>query len=150
MIKAIETIYKGYKFRSRLEARWAVFFDSAGIEWEYEKEGYDLGECGWYLPDFEITLKDGTRWFWEVKGNKEDDKGLRKARYLDNHCPEEFMGCLISPYINNDAITKYYPNESPDRNLEAITAQLLGVSNIEYNRAISKARQARFEHGEQG
>lgn len=26
-IKAIDTIYKGYKFRSRLEARWAVFFD---------------------------------------------------------------------------------------------------------------------------
>ena len=52
MIKAIETRYKGYRFRSRLEARWAVFFDALGIEWEYEKEGYDLGEAGWYLPDF--------------------------------------------------------------------------------------------------
>jgi len=51
-IKAIETIYKGYRFRSRLEARWAVFFDALGIEWEYEKEGYDLGAAGWYLPDF--------------------------------------------------------------------------------------------------
>lgn len=52
MIKAIETEYKGYRFRSRTEARWAVFFDSLGIAWEYEKEGYDLGEAGWYLPDF--------------------------------------------------------------------------------------------------
>ncbi len=53
MIKAIETRYKGYRFRSRLEARWAVFFDALGIEWEYEKEGYDLGDDdGWYLPDF--------------------------------------------------------------------------------------------------
>jgi hypothetical protein len=26
--KAIETHYKGYRFRSRLEARWAVFFDT--------------------------------------------------------------------------------------------------------------------------
>lgn len=51
-IKAIETQYKGYRFRSRLEARWAVFFDALGIEWEYEPEGYDLGEAGWYLPDF--------------------------------------------------------------------------------------------------
>lgn len=51
-IKPIETHYKGYRFRSRLEARWAVFFDALGIEWEYEKEGYDLGEAGWYLPDF--------------------------------------------------------------------------------------------------
>lgn len=51
-IKPIETRYKGYRFRSRLEARWAVFFDSLGIEWEYEKEGYNLGEHGCYLPDF--------------------------------------------------------------------------------------------------
>lgn len=33
-IKAIETYYKGYMFRSRLEARWAVFFDASGIKWE--------------------------------------------------------------------------------------------------------------------
>lgn len=51
-IKPIETRYKGYRFRSRLEARWAVFFDALGVKWEYEKEGYDLGDAGWYLPDF--------------------------------------------------------------------------------------------------
>lgn len=50
--KAIETIYNGYRFRSRLEARWAVFFHHAGIPFEYEKEGYDLDSAGWYLPDF--------------------------------------------------------------------------------------------------
>jgi len=38
-IKAIQTEYKGYLFRSRLEARWAVFFDACGIEYEYEPEG---------------------------------------------------------------------------------------------------------------
>jgi hypothetical protein len=41
-IKPIETLYRGYKFRSRLEARWAVFFDVAGIAWQYEPEGFDL------------------------------------------------------------------------------------------------------------
>jgi hypothetical protein len=51
-IKAIETQYKGYRFRSRLEARWAVFFDAVGLNFEYEKEGFDLGEVGYYLPDF--------------------------------------------------------------------------------------------------
>lgn len=51
-IKAIETRYRGYRFRSRLEARWAVFFDALGIRWEYEPEGFDLGGWGWYLPDF--------------------------------------------------------------------------------------------------
>lgn len=53
-MKAIDTEYKGYLFRSRLEARWAVFFDALGIRYEYEKEGFDLGEFGWYLPDFWI------------------------------------------------------------------------------------------------
>lgn len=50
-IKPIETAYKGYRFRSRLEARWAVFFDALAIPWQYELEGYVVGEeC--YLPDF--------------------------------------------------------------------------------------------------
>lgn len=51
-IQALETQYAGHRFRSRLEARWALFFDQVGIKWEYEPEGYKLsnGEC--YLPDF--------------------------------------------------------------------------------------------------
>jgi len=48
-IKAIQTEYRGYLFRSRLEARWAVFFDACGVDWEYEPEGYDLGSGGYYL-----------------------------------------------------------------------------------------------------
>ena len=50
-IKAIETVYAGRRFRSRLEARWAVFFDALDIRWQYEAEGYVIdGEP--YLPDF--------------------------------------------------------------------------------------------------
>lgn len=52
-LKAIETQYKGYRFRSRLEARWAVFFDAIQAPYAYEPEGFDLdGE--WYLPDFKL------------------------------------------------------------------------------------------------
>lgn len=58
MLKAIQTEYQNCKFRSRLEARWAVFFDTLGIEWEYEKEGFDLGEAGKYLPDFWLPKLD--------------------------------------------------------------------------------------------
>jgi len=50
MIGAIETRYSGYRFRSRLEARWATFFDHLGCEWEYEKEGYVLPNGDRYLP----------------------------------------------------------------------------------------------------
>jgi hypothetical protein len=52
-IQAIETHYQGYRFRSRLEARWAVFFNHRGIPWRYEAQGYAL-QAGNYLPDFEI------------------------------------------------------------------------------------------------
>lgn len=65
-VTPIETEYKGYRFRSRLEARWAVFFDELGIKYEYEPEGYDLGEHGWYLPDFWLPTFDGGM-FCEVK-----------------------------------------------------------------------------------
>ena len=55
-MKPIETVYKGYRFRSRLEAKWAVFFDELGVKWEYEPEGYDLDEMGWYLPGFKTHM----------------------------------------------------------------------------------------------
>lgn len=51
MIKAIETHWRGHRFRSRLEARWAVFFDVLGVPWEYEPQGFVLGGTP-YLPDF--------------------------------------------------------------------------------------------------
>ena len=62
-IQAIETFYKGYRFRSRLEARWAVFFEELGIKWQYEVEGFEL-PGGRYLPDFQLP-----KWnmFVEVK-----------------------------------------------------------------------------------
>lgn len=53
MIQAIETRYAGCRFRSRLEARWAVFFDALGITWEYEPQGFEL-PSGRYLPDFQL------------------------------------------------------------------------------------------------
>jgi hypothetical protein len=52
MIKTIPTTYNGIKFRSRLEARWAVFFDELGIKYLYEYEGFELAKKEWYLPDF--------------------------------------------------------------------------------------------------
>ena len=64
-IKAIETKYNGFNFRSRLEARWAIFFDMIGLKYEYEVEGYEMNGVR-YLPDFYIPSLD--RWF-EIKAN---------------------------------------------------------------------------------
>jgi hypothetical protein len=65
MIKAIETRYNGYRFRSRLEARWAVFFDELNMPYEYEKEGFIFGDGQRYLPDF--WLPSLNIWM-EIKG----------------------------------------------------------------------------------
>lgn len=75
VIRPIETYYRGYHFRSRLEARWAVFLDTLGVEWEYEPEGFDMGGL-YYLPDFRVKCygkrgKLTDDWFYlyiEVKG----------------------------------------------------------------------------------
>lgn len=70
-IQAIETRYAGHRFRSRLEARWAVFFTALGIKWEYEPQGYLVGPDSGrtpYLPDFYLPREK----LWvEVKGSEE-------------------------------------------------------------------------------
>lgn len=85
MIKAIETVYKGYRFRSRLEARWAVFLDAVNVEWEYEVEGFELPDGTRYLPDFLIKpnishLPDGL--YLEIKPTDPSDVEMSKAKHL--------------------------------------------------------------------
>jgi hypothetical protein len=64
-LRAIETYAYGCRFRSRLEARWAVFFDQLGVDWQYEPQGFDLGGEA-YLPDFCVRTGDLVYWY-EVK-----------------------------------------------------------------------------------
>lgn len=64
-MKPIETRYAGHRFRSRLEARYAVMLDHLGVRWEYEPQGYDL-PSGPYLPDFWLPEVRGGMWL-EVK-----------------------------------------------------------------------------------
>ena len=88
-MKAIETIYNGYRFRSRLEAKWAVFFDALGIPYEYEKEGYDLDGTH-YLPDFWLPVQQ--RWI-EIKGQEPTAEELRKVDLLE--CGTGYPSCLF-------------------------------------------------------
>ena len=66
-IKPIETYYNGNRFRSRLEARWAVFFRTVGLDYQYEPEGFEMDGIR-YLPDFYMPSID--RWF-EIKNKRE-------------------------------------------------------------------------------
>lgn len=80
-IQPIQTRYAGHHFRSRLEARWAVFMDHLDVPWEYEPEGYLVNGTP-YLPDF-LVHPDTDRAFWlEIKGVFPNDGELAKARGL--------------------------------------------------------------------
>lgn len=99
-IKAIETIYNGYRFRSRLEARWAVFFDALGINYEYEPEGFELPSGKRYLPDFKVKCygtrggfseKDPFDLWIEVKGNMTEEDASRIKEFAGSVQHDEFI-----------------------------------------------------------
>lgn len=135
-IQPIQTEYNGYKFRSRLEARWAVFFDEMGLKYQYEHEGYEIAPGVWYLPDFRLA----DCWV-EIKGdrgelNEADRKmglfvsGLRVPGIVVCGDPLEHTAVLYQP--SSDLPCGYV------RHL-ADFCQLKGAVE-----AARKARQARF------
>lgn len=107
-IKAIETRYAGCHFRSRLEARWAVFFDALGIKWEYEPQGF---ETEWrlsleegvirYLPDFYLP---DAGCYAEVKGAWTDDechRFLNAAAGIGGACGPGASNFVVLPGFSN-------------------------------------------------
>ena len=169
-IKPIETVYNGYRFRSRLEARWAVFFDALGIKYEYEPEGYTLQDGTKYLPDFMIYVRHRSyedEWepvFAEVKGVM-GDNDAHKIELLSKAHPVIVLGqlpadddeylkiyhedCRFHSYIFMDG-DDYCAFFSIYNGVPCIAGsdheQFDGGTSM--NKALLKARYARFEHGE--
>jgi len=88
-IVAHPTKYAGVQFRSRLEARWAAFFDLKGWSWEYEP--LDLKS---WSPDFYVTAQDPVESF---KGFAEVKPFVRSSQFdtqkMLNACGEESLLC---------------------------------------------------------
>jgi len=103
-IAAIETHYAGHRFRSRLEARWAVFFNALNITWQYEPQGYTVGRDKHpYLPDF--WLPD-LKAFVEVKGDP-DTLNLNTLADLTEATAGDALAVLILgqiPTLSSGAI----------------------------------------------
>ena len=127
-LKAIDTFYNGYRFRSRLEARWAIFFDEMKIKYEYEKEGYDLDGV-WYLPDFWIP---SWKAFVEIKGEQPTQQEIDKCLRLKDRVgrtkimlfvgdPYKGTGYFIrGPFKESHEGRKYLPNSDPDTRIESV------------------------------
>lgn len=185
-MKAIETRYKGYRFRSRLEARFAILFDCMGMDWDYEPEGFDLPENGLYLPDFfvrfEADSETAKRWpgagYWiEVKGGQPTREEVKKCQELHSvtghKCWIFYNGIgsdsrakqaesFDKEKIGNDANVPDFANDLLVKGREIIRGQesgeLLWSAPIamcsgdnhvdDFYHALTRARSARFEHGE--
>ena len=91
-IKPIQTYYDGHWFRSRLEARWAVVLKYLGVPYEYEPEGFDLGDGMRYLPDFRVKCyglrgnyerKEPFDLYIEVKGKMTAEDAAKIKRFTN-------------------------------------------------------------------
>lgn len=170
-IKPIETKYNGFRLRSRLEARWAVFFDMIGLKYEYEVEGFEMNGIR-YLPDFYIPSLD--RWF-EIKGKPLSEYEMKKCEEFCFNKDNEnikFSVLVGSPEaVKIDAfagIMEYvweWPSEKYPENVRFLAPEELSekeyysrfmcglwvvpdVTEEELAAAAVAAREARFEFGE--
>ncbi len=173
-LKAIETRYKGYRFRSRLEARWAVFLDAFRIPWEYEPEGFDFNGL-LYLPDFriwgsqwaevkpqEFTREEKEKAFWLSRHTGHGVWGLIGVPSLDTQTIYMFHGdvpkleidlseCPIEQFFDVDSETFGFLFEEPDELIHIADRGNRDATCVtDFRRAVNAARSARFEFGENG
>jgi hypothetical protein len=95
-MKALPTKYDGITFRSRNEARWAIFFDVMGIKWTYEEQGYKLSNGETYLPDFRIRLASGKYLYVEAKPDNFDKFDVVNHGYLTKlYDFSKESGCVV-------------------------------------------------------
>lgn len=128
-MKAIPTRYEGIRYRSRLEARWAMFFDLIG--WRTEYEPFDANG---YIPDFLImgvdpvlvevrpvsteaeyrSVAEGVvpkvRGFWEHDLLVLGLSPLNESRWWDN----PFVGLLGEFFPQSDEEWNYNPEDDWD------------------------------------
>lgn len=162
-MKAIETRYKGYRFRSRLEARWAVFFDALRLKWQYEPEGFELPGVGRYLPDFWIPADPQSRgakeWpgagYWlEVKGVRPSDDELRKLKELATATGHHAYLVVGDPVDGTYFYASAFDSDPPREGWPGMNAQVLGSlfssAPVDFYAVALTARSARFEFGESG
>jgi hypothetical protein len=143
MVHAIETKYSGCLFRSRIEARWAVFFNSVGLEWRYEPEGFKLrtgeGAEVWYLPDFYLP---SIRSWVEIKGavptTEEDEKCFLLADAVHEMGDRVFIFTGDIPYPDpsedrRDSAYRYFPDRSSDFQYWFCECHRCGTIGLEFN-----------------
>lgn len=140
----IQTRHGGRFFRTRGEARYAVFFDACQLRYEYEKEGFWLEEGGKYLPDF--WLPEPECWF-EVKSDVPDLKALLKCHCLADETRQRVAMAYSSPAMET-TVACFSPGWS-GHVIQTVPAFFMQWVRPELVlSAVEQAQSARFEFGE--
>lgn len=159
----IRTHYLGYAFRSRLEARWAVFLETLQLQWRYEPEGFSL-PSGPYLPDFLLELWDdaGHGYWVEIKPTEPSDRETRLVRELARSTGKDAYIVAGEPWPDR---FQWWMAAGGSGDLVELCDEMQGAGGMpaawllcERDRdmgfsvdpydAYRRARAARFEHGE--
>lgn len=162
--RAIETRYKGRRFRSRLEARYAVLFDALGIEWDYEPEGFELGGGLRYLPDFFLHFDKpsarqgpGAGYWVEIKPTTPTELELTKLVRLANQTHHHAVIICGSPDTARTFCVDFGQTwaREPEDDWKYGSVLLFctpagGKFDPRFQTAIRAALSARFEFGENG
>jgi len=163
MIQPIEFEYNNIKFRSKLEARWAVFLDKMGYNWVYEPEAFKLKDNLIYIPDFELI---DHRMYLEIKPRELTEKEEEKCKLLCLKTGFGVIKCIGLPYykhyyfynheslkhgydIANDMIfipknDKYHPWYMASGLVDEEVKDYF--QSIDYDLAINSAKSLRYEY----
>jgi len=98
-IPVISTTYRDQRYRSRLEAQWAAFFDL--LEWRHEYEPFRVGSwlVDFHLPEFNalVEIKPLDYWgnwtdVWQRVSSAMKSSGRRSAVILTRAMPDRCDG----------------------------------------------------------
>lgn len=105
----LNRIYKtvdGNHVRSKSEVIISDLLHNAGVTYAYEEKlFYEPGK--WIEPDFTVTLKDGTKIYWEHVGmlglEQYDKDWLRKREIYNKYFPNKLIFTYESGNLSNNA-----------------------------------------------
>lgn len=144
LMRPIETKYRGVTFKSRMEARWAVWFDEMEWTWIYESKTVELENGLIYTPDFWLETHECHA---EVKPCFPTALEMKKIRSL----PECLLLIEVPDYQRYWLLTRVPFNETlmlldnPPTKAPMERHAAPCDFSIQYHRAIEKAQKARFD-----
>lgn len=132
-LSAIETWYRGVRFRSRTEARHALFFDGIGVPWQHEEQPYGIDGQG-FLPDFRMPDRELDV---EVKRDNFDPNEPTQRLFFSYAANLERVLFLVRGYptvalpdVNLWYGTVYLPFDFDDRELKAVWAECSACGHV--------------------